>query len=391
MESASVDHVPVLWITGPAGVGKSTVSWQIFADLAQAGVRVAFADADQFCMCYPAPPGDPIRERIKARNVGALVPRYRAAGARCVIVNGCLDPAAGVHSDLMPRADVTVCRLRAERDEIARRFSGRHQTSGDLDGLLGQALAEAEAMGASDFADVCVETTGVEAAGVADLVRHACRDWPGFNGSLPAARWAPAAKASGDAALPDGKILLICGPTGVGKSTIGFELYLRYVRGGLTAGYVDLDQIGFVRPGSDTDPGDHGLKADNLAAMWRTYHAAGATHLIATGPVDSDVALRAYVRALPADSVTVCRLHAGPDELTRRIMSRGEGGSWPQPGDSLRGQSAEYLRRVADQAIADAVALDRAGIGMFRIDTDGRTVAQAADLIASVTGGPGVR
>jgi hypothetical protein len=49
-------RVPVLWITGPAGVGKSTVSWQLFTELAGSGTPIAFADADQLCMCYPAPP-----------------------------------------------------------------------------------------------------------------------------------------------------------------------------------------------------------------------------------------------------------------------------------------------------------------------------------------------
>jgi adenylylsulfate kinase-like enzyme len=53
------DLIPVLWLWGPAGVGKSTVSWQLFTELTSAGTQVAFADTDQLCMCYPAPPADP--------------------------------------------------------------------------------------------------------------------------------------------------------------------------------------------------------------------------------------------------------------------------------------------------------------------------------------------
>jgi adenylylsulfate kinase-like enzyme len=221
--------VPVLWLTGPAGVGKSAVSWQIFTELAQAGIHAAFADTDQLCMCYPA----------------------------------------------LASSEVTRAR--------------------DGDG---------------DAAD-----------GVA------------------------------------GNILLICGPTGVGKSTIGFELYLRYLRAGRTAGYVDLEQIGFLRPDTANDPGHHQLKARNLAAIWRTYHAAGARPLVATGPIPTAVVRQTYLYALPAAAVTVCRLHAEAPELRTRIMSRGSGGSWPQPGDPLRGQSADYLSGVADQAAASAQAL----------------------------------
>lgn len=351
---------------------------------------IAFADADQLCMCHPAPPGDPERERFKAQNVGALLPRYRAAGAYCVIVSGVLDPLRGVQPELMPQADVTVCRLRADTDAVVRRFTGRHGPGSDLEDMLQQSLREADAMDASDFGDVCVDTTDVGAAEVAALVRHSCRDWSGFSGSLPndqhVAGADPAAglKASDDAEGIDGNILLVCGPTGVGKSTVGFQLYVRCVRAGLTTGYVDLEQIGFVRPRPENDPGLHRLKAANLAAMWRTYHAAGATHLIATGPIESEPALQTYLQAFPAATVTVCRLHAGPVDLTQRIMSRGDGGSWPQPGDPLRGQPAEYLLRVADEAIAQDNVLERAGLAAARVDTGGRSVAEAADLIAGV-------
>jgi hypothetical protein len=70
----------VLWLCGPAGVGKSTVSWQLFTDLARAGAQVAFADTDQLCMCYPAPPADPGRELLKALNLNAMTVNYRVAG-----------------------------------------------------------------------------------------------------------------------------------------------------------------------------------------------------------------------------------------------------------------------------------------------------------------------
>jgi hypothetical protein len=41
-----------------------------------------------------------------------VISGFRAAGARCVIVNGVLDPA-GLETGLLPDADVTICRLRA--------------------------------------------------------------------------------------------------------------------------------------------------------------------------------------------------------------------------------------------------------------------------------------
>ena len=380
--------VPVLWLCGPPGVGKSTVSWQLFTELSQAGVNIAFADTDQLHMCYPARPEDPDREQLKARNLGAMIRHYRAAGAKCVVLGGVLDPVLGVRRELMPGADVTVVRLRADPVEVMRRFIGRHGQREDPDGLLREVSDDVQHLDASDFADACIETTGIPATRVARLVRDRCLDWPGFGATIREQRAFSAEHAYPEAVDADGHILLICGPTGVGKSTIAFRLYMQYLGADVTAGYVDLDQVGFLRPARPDDPGNHRLKARNLAAMWRNYHAAGATHLIAAGPVPSNKVFQTYIDAFPKATITLCRLHASPVELARRVMSRGDGGSWPQPGDPLRGQSEEYLRAVAYQALSADRTFERARVGTVRIDTGGRTPEESAELIAAATGWP---
>ncbi|MDR2999246.1 MAG: AAA family ATPase, partial [Microbacterium sp.] len=90
------DVFDVLWLCGPPGVGKSTVAWQLFAELAGTGVRVAFADTDQLGMCHPAADENQGRQRVKLQNAHAMIPNYRAAGARCAIINGVVDPASGL-------------------------------------------------------------------------------------------------------------------------------------------------------------------------------------------------------------------------------------------------------------------------------------------------------
>jgi hypothetical protein len=152
-------------------------------------------------MCYPAPPADPGRERIRAQNLGAMIGNYQAAGARCLIVNGVVDPVLGMHADLLPSAALTVCRLRAGRDEVARRLTVRHGQRDGLEELLQAVRDEAARMDASSFADACVDTSGVPAAQVAELVRSSCRDWPGFNETAQRPRAAaprPDASASGE-------------------------------------------------------------------------------------------------------------------------------------------------------------------------------------------------
>jgi adenylylsulfate kinase-like enzyme len=374
--------LPVLWLCGPPGIGKSAVGWEIFSELARAGIEASYVDIDQLGMCYPEPASDPGRHRMQAQNLGAVISGFRAAGAWCVVVSGVVDPARGVQADEIPQVALTVCRLRAGPDELRQRFSARGGRAEDI----AEVLREAAEVDASDFADVCIDTSGASVADVAGLVRRRCGGWPDRTG----AGRTGAGRSSGlieperrlRAAAPP--ILWICGATGVGKSTVGFEIYQRQLRTGMTAAYVDLDQVGFCRPATG-DPRNHRLKARNLAGLWQTYRAAGAQCLTVVGPVEDEVAVSAYTGVLPSATVTLCRLHAGRNQLASRIMLRGQGGSWHQPGDPLIGQSPAHLRRIADNATADADALERAAIGDLRIDTDQCTVEDAAELIVAQT------
>jgi hypothetical protein len=176
------DPIPVLWICGPAGVGKTTAAWQIYSSLTAAGIRTGFADIDQLGMCYPAPESDPGRYQMQARNLGAVAANFRAAGAQCMIVSGVVDPAGGMPASLMPAAALTLARLRADSSEIVRRLTGRTRSAEDeVAEAIKESLAEVAAFDASDFADVCLDITDVPAAEVPVVLRQRCRDWPGFS------------------------------------------------------------------------------------------------------------------------------------------------------------------------------------------------------------------
>ncbi|MDT0343560.1 AAA family ATPase [Streptomyces litchfieldiae] len=382
MTAPAATAVPVLWLCGPPGVGKTAVGWEIYSRLRRSGTGAGYVDIDQLGICYPEPAGDPGRHRMQAENLGSVVANFRAAGARCVVVSGVVDAARGIHDDRIPGAALTVCRLRTGPEELTRRLTGRQGSWVSVE----DALEDAAALEASDFADVCVDTSGLPVAEVARRVREAAGDWPAPNGPRRPSRAArPEARA---AAGPGGPVLWLCGATGVGTSTVGFDLYLRTLRAGHAAAYLDLDQLGFLGPAPADDPGNHRVRARNLAAVWETYRAAGARRLVLVGPAGEGAFAAGYADALAGAGVTLCRLHAGREELTRRILGRARGGSWAQPGDPLRGRSDEHLLGVAEGAVAQAAALDRAGVGDLRVDTDGRDAARVADEIAARTGWP---
>jgi adenylylsulfate kinase-like enzyme len=375
------DVIPVLWLCGPPGVGKTAVGWQIYSELVESGVQTGYVDIDQLGMCYPETASDPGRHRMNARNLEGVIAGYRAAGARCVVVSGVVDTHYGVHRYELRHLSLTVCRLRAGEEELTRRFVGRR---GHTDGLA-KMLWEAAHLDAGAFAELCVDTSGLTVADAARTVRDRLDGWPALK--RPRERSPVAEPIQGHAATagagvePAVPVLWLCGATGVGKSTVGFKVYLKVLGAGLTAAYIDLDQLGFCGP----QPPGHRVKARNLAALWRTYRDAGAQALVMVGPAEDEHTLGVYTDAVLCSTVTVCRLHAGREELTNRIMLRGQGhGSWSQPGDPLVGKPATHLLRVAEQAAHDADVLERAAIG-HRIDTDGRTIGEIADMLYART------
>jgi adenylylsulfate kinase-like enzyme len=374
--------LPVLWLCGPPGVGKSAVAWEILTRLAGAGISTAHVDIDQLGICQPDPPSDPGRHRIKARNLAAIIPSYGAAGARRLVVSGVVDPVRGVrpHLGALPGVELTLCRLRCDDAELARRLLGR----GEPPDLLPSALEEAHRMECSDVAGAGVDTTGLSIDEVVARVLEVDGGWSDPEG-LAAVTGETASPASPSTAA--GPILWLCGARAVGKSTIGFRVFQDVWRDGRRAAFLDLQQVGFLRPLADDDRRRHRLRARNLAAVWDGFRKAGFDCLVVVGPVDSPEVRRVYAEAVPAAALTLCRLDAGAAELARRVSIRGAGGGPPIAGDELRGLAPEALRTAAERAIAEASWLRRSDDADLAVATDGLTVDGAAGQVVAAAGG----
>ncbi len=372
--------VPVLWLCGPPGAGKTAVGWEVYTRLVRARRAPAYVDVDQVGICYPPPTGDPARHALKARNLGALRANFGAAGARCLVVSGVVDAGRGPEIDLVGGDEVTVCRLRLAPAELVARVAGRRGSTTQPDA----ALREGELLDQSTFTDWCVDTTGLSVAEVANRVCAQIGDWPCVTSGTGGGEAWPPQSAAGEPA--PGEVLWLCGPTGVGKSTVGFSAYLAVLRSGTPAAYVDVDQLGFCA----TKPTDHVLRARNLAALWANFGSVGAQALVVVGPIATRSEAMVYEHALRKATFTWCRLHANRGELARRILSRREGGSWPQPGDPLRGLPIKDVLEVTNQAVADAQILERQGPGL-RIEVDDLAVEEAADAVLTRAAWPTAR
>ncbi|HEU5484818.1 MAG TPA: hypothetical protein VFU98_07925 [Microlunatus sp.] len=376
--------VPVLWLYGPPGVGKSTVAWEVFTELSGAGRRIAYADLDQLGMCYgpptaqnwaPEPSADDGRHRLQAGTLDAMLPEFPRAGAEGVVVSRVVDRTLGADPVLLRQAELTALRLRVDLPELQRRLTGRDrpdevsdptlQYARDLDRLTGPWL----------------DTTGQTVAETVLAVAERVAGWPDPEAQTAARPPEPETESEQPTPQarrrPPGRVLWLCGPTAVGKSTVGWQVYQQAGRRGLHTGFVDLQQISFLRPAAPGDPLGHRLGARNLAVLWRSFRAAGADHLVVVGHLASPEADRPYRAALPDGNLTVCRLRSGHDQLRERVAARGEGRGPQIAGDELRGQPADVLAGRAERAVEEADRLDVADPGDCWIDTD-----RSPDLVA---------
>ena len=86
--------VPVVWVSGAPGVGKSTAGWGLYQRLKALGESVAYLDVDQLGRFCPDPPDDPDRRRLQATNAIEMLTNFARHGTRRVIVSGVVDPSS---------------------------------------------------------------------------------------------------------------------------------------------------------------------------------------------------------------------------------------------------------------------------------------------------------
>ncbi|WOX16878.1 hypothetical protein [Streptomyces sp. N50] len=139
-------HAEALLIGGRAGVGKTTVGWEVSARLRAAEVAHAVIDGDFMGQVHPAPDGDPHRTLIAEANLTAVWGNYAALGYRRLVYTNTvsvLDETAGQFRRAMG-ADVRIVRvlLTASDETAASRLGGR-EIGGELERELANSILKA--------------------------------------------------------------------------------------------------------------------------------------------------------------------------------------------------------------------------------------------------------
>ena len=354
--------IPLVWLFGASGVGKSTTGYGLLAALEALGVTAAYVDADQLRNAAGVAAGD---DALIAAALPGLARSFAAGGAGVLVVSGIVDDAAHLER-LLPgvaRDAVFAVQLHAGADTLRERIARR----GWLVELTDQAIADGERI-PQELADLRVATDGRAPAALAQelagaVVARLRQD--------PPAAWGPGEPAT--ETRPE-RLVVITGPGGSGISTVGFQTFLALAYGdGEPAGYVDLHQMGFL--GSRPRPQElAALRAANGLHVAACLAAGGARTVILSGdPRTTEL----------VDDAHRFWLHADPEALAERLTASSRGEGTPLMGSPRLGLGEEELAEAiaAEVEASRAVPADHAVIDTTRRDPGDVARAILDDLV----------
>ena len=167
-------------------------------------------------------------------------------------------------------------------------------------------------------------------------------------------------------------MLLLAGRSGVGKTSVGYEISELLAAAEVAHVLVDGDNLSAGYPKPAGDPHGSGLTEANLGALWANYAATGQRRVVYVNTV-AVLQAAMVVRAVGGSArVVAVLLTAGDDVVGGRLAAR-EIGSTLQV--HVQGSATMAVRLEAE-----------ASASVVRVATGGRTVVEIAAEVVAATG-----
>jgi hypothetical protein len=164
-------EVPIIIISGPVGVGKTSVAWAVSLHLRSKDSYPHAVIDDHLGQMHPKPATDSSGETLDGKALAALWQVYREAGVgRLILPRVVAGPADLEAIDAaIPNAQITVFRLAASRESVEERIRSRQPESAQQWCL--ERAAELEALWMRQpFGDFVIQTDGRSVEEVAESI-----------------------------------------------------------------------------------------------------------------------------------------------------------------------------------------------------------------------------
>jgi predicted kinase len=170
----------------------------------------------------------------------------------------------------------------------------------------------------------------------------------------------------------DYSLLLIGGRSGVGKTSVGWEVSAQLQAASVAHCFIEGDFLDQAHPAPADDPNRTELTRRNLAALWHNYAGLGYRRLVYTNTV-SVLERDLVVGAMGGTVTTTAVLLTVDDEIANQRLSGREIASQYEAHVARGTAAARYLQGAAPPWV-------------LRVQTDGRSVIEVARDVVGRTG-----
>ncbi|GAB2831433.1 DEAD/DEAH box helicase family protein [Lentzea nigeriaca] len=167
-------------------------------------------------------------------------------------------------------------------------------------------------------------------------------------------------------------VLLIGGRSGVGKSTVAWEISAKLQEASVAHCFIEGDFLDQAHPAPPDDPSRTEMTRRNLASLWANYAALGYRRLIYTNTV-SVLERDLVVDAMGGNAEVVGVLLTAANDIADRRLSVRETGSQYEAHVTRGTAAAQHLKANAPPWVV-------------RVPTGGKTVAEVASEVIAITG-----
>jgi len=163
--------IPLVILSGPVGVGKTSVGQEISAQLEDRSVPHTFVDLDGLAQTYPRPQDDPYGSDLALKNLKAVWANAKDAGSLNLVVARVVetDEDVAAIAQVVPGAEPTVFQLSAADEVLVERVGRREMGSGH-DWHANRAIELARSLKATGPCDHFIATDGRTIADIAGAI-----------------------------------------------------------------------------------------------------------------------------------------------------------------------------------------------------------------------------